>query len=388
MPLNTTTFASANGPFDRDMVEEIILVQAAEDMPFYAMLLDGHVGPEAMNEKIEWNTDAHSVRTTAIDNGGAAYTNATTTLVVDDSSVFYEGCLIHCDATGEIMYCVSVDDATTITVRRGVGGVIAAAAGSVANNAVLRNIGPGAGEGRSAYAFRMNSITPDYNYLQTFRKTIALTGRLLSQTTLTENERTRQRKVKFEELIRDFEHALVFGARDNDTLDANNLKVTSMGGLWQHVTTNRDNVGGTMSETRFYSGVEPFFQYGSMEKWALCGQLYLQTINALFRGRVQYVQSDRVVGIQPMQVVLPSGGKLNLVLDRTLSAVYSGAAIIVDPNQCELRFAPGDRGRPALKPVTLANGEDAQSEEWFAEWTWSWGAEKHHGIQYGVTGAA
>ncbi|MCA9289382.1 MAG: DUF5309 family protein [Phycisphaerales bacterium] len=382
------TVPTFTGPLDRNVTEEIILVQAAEDAPIYAALVGQGLTDETGNQKVEWYTDQHSVRTTAIDNGSTPYDETDTTLVVDSSAPFFEGCLIRADATGEIMYCVSVTNGTTIVVRRGVGGVVAAAAASVANNAVLRNLGPAAGEGRTMYAHRASNPAAEYNFLQTFRKTVEMSGRMLNEATLTENEQARLRKVKFEELIRDFEHALVFGARDNDTTDVNGKVVTTMGGLWQHITTNVDNVGGTMTKARMVSGLEPFFQFGSMEKWAFCGQLWLQTANSLFDSQLRLAQSDRVAGLQIQQLMLPSGGKLNLVLDRTLSAPLTGAAIVVDMAQAELVFARGERGRPRLKPIALTDGADAQAEEWFAEFTLRWGSEKFHGIQKGVTGAA
>ena len=382
------TTSSFTGPQDRDVVEEIVLVQGADEAPMYAALLAAGLGDEAGNEKVEWYTDAHSVRTTQIDNGGAAYTNATTTLVVDSSAPFYPGCLIQGDATNEIMLCVTVPDGTSITVRRGVGGVVAAHANSVANNAVLRCIGPAVGEGADALAFRNSNLTADFNYLQTFRKTVEISGRLANSDLLVTSQEAHQSMVKMEEILRDIENAILFGARDNDTTDSAGRKVTTMGGFWQHITTNVDNVGGTMSEDRLISGIEPVFRKGSKEKWCFHGELWGRTVHSIFKGRAQRVESDRAAGLQIDQIRFPNGGRLNLVASGTLSSFATGAAVIVDPRHAKLRPAKGDRGRLGWRPITVADGGDRTAKELFVEHTLEWGPESVHAIQKGVTGAA
>lgn len=369
----------------RDMTREVILVQAADLTPIYASMTALGRVRKTMSEKFEWSTDSHKARRTQIDNGGAAYDGATTTLTVDDSSVFYPDCHILCEATGEVMHCLTIASATSITVRRGVGAVVAGAAGSVANNAYLTNIGPANGEGAILPDARGSAPTPEYNYVQTFRQVIEMSGRKQRIGTLTEDELPRQRKKKFEELLQDFEHSALFGARDNDTVGINGRRVTSAGGALQFVT-NVDNVGGTMTMSRFKNTFcEKAFAYGSREKVMFAGNELVGTIQALGEGKLVTRAGETALGLVITEVPTP-WGILKVVPHRGMVGIYAQCGLVLDLAEVEIRHTEG--GLPYLKPDQQAKGQDSVAEEWFAEQGWEWGQLAAHYWLKGVTGPA
>lgn len=375
-----------NGAMDRDITQEIILNLAANDMPVYANLVGGGQENETTVQKFEWYTADLAARRTQINNGPDDYDAATTSIVVDDGTLFEPNCMLLAEATGEVMLVTAVST-NTLTVKRGIGSVVAAAVASVADDAYVRNIGPAREEGSDLPAARHIGGGNVANWVQTFRKPIELSGRLDASATLTEQERPRQRRAVFETLRRDIEHALIFGAADGDTTDANGKLVTSTGGFLQAIATNVDNVGGTMTLDRFNTFAATAFQYGSAEKDLYAGSTLVETIHSLFLGKLNISPSDAAPGLRITRVLTPYG-IFNLTHHRGLTGTYAQYGVVVDRAQAEVRFMGAGRGKPHLREDVKKTGQDAIVDEWFAELGLQWGSEKHHAVIKGVTGAA
>lgn len=376
-----------SGALDRDVTQEIILNLAANDMPIYAGLAGAGQQRETQNEKFEWYTSDLTDRRTQVNNAPDDYDDTTTAVVVDSVAGFYPNCMVLAEATGEVMYCTAVNTGTkTLTVVRGIGSVVAAAVGSVANDAYLRNIGPALGESSSLPEARHVGGGNVSNWVQTFRKAVQLSGRLDASATLTEQERPRQRRATFEELRRDIEHALIFGAADGDTVDADGKKATSTGGLLQAISTNVTNIGGTMSLSELDTFAAAAFAYGSSEKFMYAGSTVMGAVHDLYRGKLQLTVADGAAGLKIAKVLTPYG-IFNLVHHRGLTGTYAGHGIVVDPMQAEIRYTGGGRGLPHLREDVKKDGVDGTVDEWFAELGLQWGSEKHHAVLKGVTGA-
>jgi hypothetical protein len=373
---------------DRDVTQEILLRTGADELPIYAWLTGRGQNRPTMTETFEWATDSLGGRRTQVDNAGAAYDETTTSIVVDDGTVFYANSVVLAEATGEIMLCTAVSG-NTLTVVRGLGTMVAAAAGSVANNAYLTNCGHAAGEGAGKYAAVQSAGALAKNCVQTFRKTVELSGRLMRQGIKTEDERARQRKKKLEELARDIEHALVFGAYHASTTDADGRRVSTTGGLMQNVTTNVDNVGGTMSWDRFRTFAQTAFAKGSREKLLVSGPTVHAAIHTIAATKLS-ISVVTEFGLN-LQKVLTEWGSFLLYPHRGLMGTYAGYAIAIDPSQAEIRTNGGadtGTGLPYLRPDIQTKDTDGVADEWFAELGLQWGAEDHHAILKGVTGAA
>jgi hypothetical protein len=382
--INTTNFQGAVTP---DVLSTVVRVQAANENPLYAMLLGGNRILKAKAEKVEWYTTQPASRRTQINRPADDYTDLSVTLIVDDGNMFMVGDTVIAEATGEVMLVTAKPATHSITVVRGIGSVAAADA-SVADDAYLMNIGNAHGEGAASPETSAANKVQAFNYLQTFRQAVEISGRQNRVETLTEDERAFQRAESFKEVTRDIEHALIFGARNNALTDANGKKVTTMGGLREMVTTHVTNQGGTMTKDQFIAWCESVFDTGSAEKALLSGPTLLTTIHAFYDDKVRHNTTVTNVGLRIQSIDTPHG-RLNLVPHKGLRGAYAGDGIAVDIENLKLRPTEKEGGgRLQLKADTQDKGQDSTREEIFAEHTLDFGAEQNHAQLRGVTGAA
>lgn len=381
------TTANFQGAITPDVLEAVVRIETPNENPIYAQLLAaGRVQP-ARAQKVEWYTTQAAQRRTRINRPADDYTDVTTTLIVDDTTVFVAGDILVAEATGELMRVQSVNAGTSIVVVRGIGGVAAADA-SVADDAYLMNIGNAHGEGAGSPAVSSASKSAVHNFLQTFRQGVKISGRMERVDTITEDELAFQRIEAFKEVTRDIEHALVFGGRNDGLSDANGNKVTTMGGLREMVTTHVTNQGGTLSEAQFESFAESAFDSGSPIKTLAAGPTLISTIHSFYKDRVRYNGSITRTGLRITEVDT-AHGTFRLVKHPGLRGGFAGDGIVIDIDNLKLR--PTEKkggGRLQLKANTQQNGEDATQEEIFAEHSLDFGAEQNHAQLRGVTGAA
>lgn len=382
------TTSNFQGAMTRDVLEAIVRVENAHETPIYAMILAAGKFLPAKAQKVEWYASQPASRRTQINRPADDYTDVTTTLIVNDASLFVAGDMVIAEATGETMLVQSVNSgANSITVTRSVGSVAAADA-SVEDDAYLMNIGNAQGEGSDAPAASSASKVASYNFLQTFRQKVEISGRMRRVETMTEDEMAFQRERAFVEVTRDIEHALVYGSRSEALTDANGNKVTTMGGLREMVTTHVVNQGGTMTKDQFVGHTEEWFDTGSREKILAAGPTLLTTLHKLYDGSQRYNTTITNVGLRIQAIDLPHG-TLKLVPHSGLRGQFAGDGLIID--QADLKLRPTEKeggGRLQLKKIDQKDGKDAVAEEIFAEHSLDYGAEQNHAQIRGVTGAA
>ncbi|MGV6813883.1 MAG: SU10 major capsid protein, partial [Phycisphaerales bacterium] len=225
--IDHTTF---DGALSTDVLEAVVRVEGADEFPLTAFLLGANKKRITTSERFSWYASSLTARRGQINNGAGAYTSATTNLIVDNAAIFTPGDMLLAEATGEHLFVTGVSvGSNLIVVTRGAGSV-AAHADSVADNAYLLNIGNAHGEGAGSPTHKTGNKVELYNFVQTFRQAVEISGRMNRIKTQTEDERTFQRKSAFEQLMRDGEQAMLFGARNNSLTDANGKRVTTMGG--------------------------------------------------------------------------------------------------------------------------------------------------------------
>jgi hypothetical protein len=379
------------GQIDPDIASQLTILNT-EKNPILSTLFLSRPDRQVItgDEQFRWYKQGLPARRTQINNGGAAYDGTTTTIVVDDGSVFEPGSLIFAEATNERMFVQAVAG-NSLTVVRGVGAP-AAAAGSVANDAWLRNIGFAAGEGSSSPNAKHASATEQKNYVQTFRKSVEITGRASAMATKTQDQRAFQRQLKFEEFLQDHENALIYGAAaDTGVVDSDGRKVTTTGGFIEAIVTNVDNVGGTMTRSRFEQFCEMAFGYGSGLKTGFSGNTVIDTIASFFRPNEVNTTRDPIVGLRITEV-RTQYGDLRMVYHRGFKPLLAGQMLVVDQDDPLLALmhtnAPNRDGRPHLNEDIEDAGDDTAKDEWFSEVGLRWGTEENHAILKGVTGAA
>ncbi len=373
---------------DPDIAQEVILRKAANLMPVAAVLLNAGRIRLSSTEKFGWTTDTLNGRTTAINNVPDDYDENTTSIVVDDGTVFARNTLIYFEATGEVGLVTGVST-NTLTVVRGLGSVVAAAAASVADDAAVRNIGAASGEGSPVPTAAMAAPTLVENYVQNFRKSVKHTGRSMRERTKTQDERLRQRAKALDEITRDVDYACLFGAKSKSANDSSGNIVTTTGGIVQALSTNVVDIGGALTKANLRSALVQIFAEGSQEKIGFCGTDFLEYVHTLYDGNLQITPSETLGGFVITKVPVP-GGVLNLQAHRGMTGARSAECIVVDPAEAELRYVEDadnaeNTGRLHLRENVERDGDDAETDEWFADLGLQWGNEAAHGLIEGAT---
>lgn len=389
--LNVADFGTSQ-ILDRDVSEAILLRHSPEDSIIFATLLAAGRRRETMTPKIEWLTDGQPARRTAVNRPADNYDDTTTAILVDEPSVFTAGDLVLAEATGEVMLCTSVV-ANTINVVRGVGGGVAAATASVADNANLMNIGPAIGEGQASRVAVQSLPTRGTSYTQIFRESVELSGTAANTATHGGDQRAHQRMKKFRQQQQSIERAFIYGSAGEAAADADGKIVRTTGGLLNAITTHVDDIAGNLTFNRLMQFFEMAFQYGSSEKILFAGLSLETKIHQLFDSKLRVEPMNSEVGIQIARIKGP-GGVLNLVGARGLTGDYANHGIVVDPLEAAVRPLQGNdykgnpRGDLHLIEDIQPEGTDAVKDEWYAELGLEWGNEQNHAVIKGATGVA
>ncbi len=383
------THADYTGILDRDVTRALILSEMPNLAPVYTMLEAGERRKRTLSEKFEWQVSSVSAVRTLIDNVGAAYDAATTTLVVDSTTGIYPDAQVLCEATGEVIHVTSITNATTMVVVRGIGSVIAGAAGSVANNASLQVIAHAAGEGGVAPNERHATVSTKSNWVQQYKYAVAISGRAAAVAAKTEDERLRQRQVKLREAVQGAERSFLFGAGDNDTTGSESKRVTSSAGLFQAISTNVLAQGGTMTWLAFDNFLRDYgFVAGHDEKWLMAGPTLQGTLHELFKGKMDVANLSEAAGLDIKRYHSPYGA-VNIVLNRAFKGVYAGHGLLLDRDQLFARDLEREQGGMMhLVPDIQEKAEDAKRDMWCGEFGLEWGDETRHAKITGVTGPA
>lgn len=400
--LTSALFATNNGVLERDFVQEVLVnfPEASEECPLYTSLLSRGLITPTVNPQFDWRTMALPGRRNQVNNGGAAYDANTTSIVVDDASVYPIGHLIVSETTREVMLVTARNLGTnTLTVVRGIGatnGGVAAAAGSVANDEWLAVIGSAAGEGSRAMAFRAATLAPAWNYTQRFKETVLFSGTVAGSSTEHQHPREYERLQKFQIAIRNIERALMFGSRGTAT-NADGETVHATHGLFNAISTNRVVGIGNITRNNVNDVYAPaLFRTGSKRKLAICGTTAKAMLSRIFRGNEQRSPGEMRGGV-PVTTIDTDFGTLDLTLSRAFEGAFAGAVLIVDVSEAT-RLRP--LGRPANKRTpaltgqlqlvegTQENDRDGEQDEWRADLGLQWGNEADHGLWLGITGAA
>ncbi len=372
--INVGTFT---GKLSDDVVREIAMVAGVDDAPFWALMLARGLSAPTVSESPEWYSASVGARTTLVN--GAAFDETTTALVVDDASVFLPSDVILFEATREVGLVQAVVTATnTLTITRGHGATLADAL-SVADNAVVRNIGNAAGEGADIPGARLNDNTKITNLVQTFRESIDVTGRMTRVNQDTEEVRAEERKKKFQEILRDIEQALFHGVKGTGT-NANGERVTTMDGLLTVIASSVNDVGGALAIADIETFSEQMFAFGAKRKVGFAGSRYMTAVSKLYGSALRVTAGEVLAGIRVTELQTPHGF-IELV---NHTGIPSGTLVGVDMDHVRIR--PTNGGQLRLVDGRSGNGADREQEEWMAEHTLQYSDERFHFVQKGVTG--
>lgn len=337
------------------------------------------------NYRFDWLEEDMMARWTAINNGGTAYTDATTDLVVDDASIIAVNDLIKSVATGEVMKVTAIDTGTnTITVIRGYGET-SAHADSVANDVKLLVVGNAMMQGSGASAEKYNSTVPVYNYTQIFKTPFSVTNTLNAMKLYGGKELARLQRRKAVEHAMSIEYAFLFGERKLDTSGAQ--PVTTTGGVLRFLsgTDNVDTLDTSsvtdekLQKQALDAWVERLFTYGSDRKVWLCSPSVITFVNKFAESKLELIQSDndKTLGLDITRYRTPHG-TLNIVHHPLLVEGYAGYSIALDME--ELAYRPLTGRDTQLKTNIQNNDEDGRRDMYITEAGLELRQPKKHGI--------
>jgi hypothetical protein len=290
-------------------------------------------------------------------NAGAGYGTGVTTFVVDSSANLLPGMIMRIERTGENIIINTVPDATSVTVTRAVGTVVAAA---IVDNDDFYQVGNAFEE--SSNRPSANNIIPVRvtNLTQIFRNTWAISGSaqatkvIAGDSTDAEN---RQDAAAFH--AADIEKALFFGQKSQGT--RNGQPFRTMDGLINMIETpgfyppsyggavNSNTAGGTTNWTQLEGFLDPVFDQatdpkGANERVLFCGGAAKVVLNNIGRlnGTYQLMDGQTNFGLQ-FSTLTTSRGKFRIIEHPLFNTntVWAKMAVGVDLPTFRLAYLAG-----------------------------------------------
>ncbi len=323
------------------------IFQNAKLSPLFMMLqARGRVISET-NQKFEWLETRLNKPIFKVIPTGLSETSLT--VVTDEDTVTFltEGSIIKDIKTHEQMRVTGISG-KTLTVTRGYGVTsakeITADAGS--NNASLVNISVAYPEGSTAPKGTVLLKKDNFNYCQTFRRTLKITRNKLRQGEYGDDGTTAEsrRKAERNKILRlhqnDIEQSLMFGEPKKDLSGSEPLYVT--GGLFHYIKTN---VMSITSPDKFKVGtineiLGAMADKGSAgDKVMLTGSGFNAKLNdnaiKTFAGGGGSLLKEYGISLDKIDTEY---GELNIMYDPVLSSVYPNTAVIIDLDELLLHF--------------------------------------------------
>jgi hypothetical protein len=375
-------------------LDKDILLLEPENAPltvFTKSIENGGNVRSTIDPEFKWVEDERDVRWDAVNNGGG-YTSSEETIVVDTQEVFYANALIRVPRTSEIMFVTELVESTKIKCKRGYAGTTKAA---LVDNDPLFVVGVVAEDGQTSLTARRKAPTTISNLTEITRTSVEESGTAMSSGNNTTPHAWvhQHRKANTEHLL-SLEFKGLFGSKASQTGPGGKALRTTAGAL-SFLTSNNQDMGGTMTEAELGSWIRSITRYGGSNKVVFCSALALDVINNYALGRLQGIQSDqdKVAGIA-ISKYITAQGELKLVKHNLLEgAVWGGYMIAVDFGKAAPQYrylgdgsAPGGSRDTKLLKNRQANDADGQKDEILTECGFQFPQPKTGGVATGITG--
>lgn len=303
-------------------------------------------------------------------------TSGATSITVDDSSVFSPKDIIKVSATDEVMFVVSITDATTIVVTRGYGTTAAAA---IPAGGWLMRMGNALEENSNSPESKSKQPSKFNNYTQIFRTPFdqSMTSEAEDLVTV-EAERTRLRRQKLIEHRLDIERAMIWGEGKEDV--AGKRRMTK--GLINHITSNVTNLGSTLDLPKWEAFCEKALKWGSKTKLFICSPNVGSQINGFAAGKIQTKSGEDTYGIHLKEYV-SFHGRVMIATSYTFEKDYAGMGLMLDMDNIYYRPLKGRDTK--LRTNIQAPDLDGWRDEYLTEAGLMVRLEKTHALLKGVT---
>lgn len=323
-----------------DMAKNIALLDP-NDSPFVTFLkLAKQDVRVAKAPKIEWLEDDLIGAATQVNaGGGVSITTSSTSIPVDDGSIFSVGDLISIPANSVVYRITAISTNTLTAIQFGT----AAASGTIADNAVVLKMGNAMEENSQVPGIKTTQETACYNYTQIFRTPVSFSNTELATELYGGKDRAYQRRKKALEHKRDIARAMYFGVRKEDTTGTTPRR--TMGGLLSFMTesTAFDNSTQPLTYANFNKFVaQPVFSHGSKDKLLIAGPYLMNAINAWAEAKlVTEVDPAATYGIR-VKNLITGYGDLKVIYDPLLADGYhTGYGMVIDTDNVRYSYLQG-----------------------------------------------
>lgn len=274
--------------------------------------------------------------------------------------------------TPEFVEVVSVTDATTIVVTRGVGGSTAA---QYADARALLLMSNAYAEGTGAPTASTRNPVLFNNYCQIFKDVYDITGTAAAVSNLrTGDPIANDKKRKMFDHSRAIELSIMFGKKNEATSASNGKPIRRTGGLREFIPLSNTTVFGTTPTVdTFFDAVRPVFDFDTGagdERIAFCGNLALNFLNKMVRSdsstTMELGNTVKTFGMNLRTLTLPQGTlylRGHPLLNR--HAMYSKSMFIIDFSALRWRYTKG-RDTKFMDNIQN-NDEDRRKGQWFTE---------------------
>lgn len=324
-----------------DMAKNIALLDP-NDSPFVTFLkLAKQDVRVAKAPKIEWLEDDLIGAATQVDAaGGVSITTSSTSIPVDDDSIFSVGDLISIPAYNVVYRITALPGSSTLTaIQFGT----AVASGTIADNSVVLKMGNAMEENSQVPGIKTTQEVACYNYTQIFRTPVSFSNTELATELYGGKDRAYQRRKKALEHKRDIARAMYFGVRKEDTTGTTPRR--TMGGLLSFLTesTAFDSSTQPLTYANFNKFVaQPVFSHGSKDKLLIAGPYLMNAINAWAEAKlVTEVDPAATYGIR-VKNLITGYGDLKVIYDPLLADGYhTGYGMVLDTDNIRYAYLQG-----------------------------------------------
>jgi hypothetical protein len=275
--------------------------------------------------------------------------------------------------TVEYLEVTSVQDGTSLTVKRAAAGSTAA---SIPDDAYLLKIGSVFPEGTSAPKSSSRNPIKYKNYCQIFKNTYDVTKSAALTKTRTGDPLKNERKRKSYDHARDQEMALLFG-RASEVNGDNGKPKRTMDGLRRFIPTKTTTVfSGAVTfsgSNNFLDAAYKVFDYDTDAgdtRIAVCGNGALNEINKVVakdaNSEIQFGESIKMYGMNLRELILPQG-RLYLRTHPMLNrhSLYTKSMWLIDFSALKWRHFTGRD--TDFEDNIQEKGEDVIRGQWLTE---------------------
>ena len=318
------------------------------------------------NPEFKWFEDFYGGRYAQV---SAAYNNTDNAVTINVTGagsssgyIFTPGDVIKNARTGENMLVATVSS-TSITASRAFGTTVATAGVSGDGLFIIGNASEENGGARNVNSTR---ATPQTNYTQIFKTTIALSNTEKEANLYGGKDLPYQRAKKGTEHALDIERAFWWGQK-SATTGVQGHPLRSTGGVLEFINSGNSyvqNQGGPLTAPDFNTFLREGFTYGNDTKMIFSGGIVLQAINEIARGQILMKPVETTYGMK-ISTWVTAFGTVNIVHNPLFVQDYAGYAFMMDMESFKYRFM--NNRDTSLQTNIQAPDADGEVDQYLSE---------------------